>query len=580
MENFIVSARKYRPGTFNSVVGQRSITSTLKNAIKNDHLAQAFLFCGPRGVGKTTCARILAKTINCKQPKADMEPCNECTSCVSFNENASFNIHELDAASNNSVDDIRNLIDQVRIPPQDGKYKVYIIDEVHMLSQAAFNAFLKTLEEPPAYAKFILATTEKHKILPTILSRCQVYDFKRITISDIAGHLNYVAGQEGVQADKDGIHIIAEKADGALRDALSIFDQIVSFAGSSFTYDDVITNLNVLDYDYYFRLTDHILKQNVSQTLLLVNEILNSGFDGHHFVNGFGNHLRSLLVSKDPATVNLLEVGDSIKEKYKAQAQSCDMVFLVRALDLNNQCDVNYKTVNNKRLHIEIAIMQTCTLGQTHQSLGKQPGLPQAKTDNQPQPAQVQAEQKVENKVKPLAPQVVPEVKRTTTVTTNKRINVHGTGFSLKKKLNKTATEDEQSEQKIMPEVNTLSEAQAFTKEEFIEIWKQMCLEVDISNNLRSTLINSRIKIDTTNFNIVVPILNPIQETSIQESKQEMLNFLRSKLGNKSIQFETVVNAGSVNVKPYGPEEKFKKLFEKNPEVKNFKDSLGLDLEL
>ena len=312
MENFIVSARKYRPATFDTVVGQQSITTTLKNAIQNNTLAQAFLFCGPRGVGKTTCARIMAKTINCLHPTENMEACNECESCRAFNNNASFNIYELDAASNNSVEDIRNLVEQVRIPPQIGQYKVYIIDEVHMLSQAAFNAFLKTLEEPPAYAKFILATTEKHKIIPTILSRCQIFDFKRITIEDIEKHLAYVAKSEGVNAEPEALNIIAQKADGALRDALSIFDQMVSFSGKDITYKAVIENLNVLDYDYYFRIVDDLLQGNTTDILLVVNDIINKGFEPQHFITGMGNHLRSLLVSKDPATTQLLEVSEQL----------------------------------------------------------------------------------------------------------------------------------------------------------------------------------------------------------------------------------------------------------------------------
>ena len=362
MENFVVSARKYRPITFDTVVGQGSITNTLKNAIRNNTLAQAFLFCGPRGVGKTTCARIMAKTINCLNPTENMEACNECESCRAFNNNASFNIYELDAASNNSVEDIRSLVDQVRIPPQIGQYKVYIIDEVHMLSAAAFNAFLKTLEEPPAYAKFILATTEKHKIIPTILSRCQIFDFKRITIDDIAKHLAYVAQSEGVNAEPEALNIIAQKADGALRDALSIFDQMVSFSGKNITYKDVIDNLNVLDYDYYFQIVDHILQGNTSDILLILNDIISKGFEPQHFVSGMGNHLRSLLVSKDPITVQLLEVSEQLRQRYIAQSQACPMPFLIKALEINNQCDIDYRAANNKRLHLEIALLKMCAL--------------------------------------------------------------------------------------------------------------------------------------------------------------------------------------------------------------------------
>ena len=362
MENFVVSARKYRPMTFDTVVGQGSITNTLKNAIRNNTLAQAFLFCGPRGVGKTTCARILAKTINCLHPTENLEACNECESCRAFNNNASFNIYELDAASNNSVEDIRSLVDQVRIPPQIGQYKVYIIDEVHMLSAAAFNAFLKTLEEPPAYAKFILATTEKHKIIPTILSRCQIFDFKRITVDDIAKHLAFVAKSEGVSAEPEALNIIAQKADGALRDALSIFDQMVSFSGKNITYKDVIDNLNVLDYDYYFQIVDHILHGNTSDILLILNDIISKGFEPQHFVSGLGNHLRSLLVCKDPATVQLLEVSEQLRQRYVTQSQACPMPFLIRALEINNKCDIDYRAANNKRLHLEIALLKMCAL--------------------------------------------------------------------------------------------------------------------------------------------------------------------------------------------------------------------------
>ena len=361
---FIVSARKYRPSTFVSVVGQQSITATLKNAIKNNQMAHAYLFCGPRGVGKTTCARIFAKTINCQNVTADHEPCNQCESCMAFNENRSFNIHELDAASNNSVEDIRSLIDQVRIPPQLGHYSVYIIDEVHMLSSSAFNAFLKTLEEPPRHAIFILATTEKHKILPTILSRCQIFDFNRIKISDIAEYLQYVAKSESITIEETGVNIIAHKADGAMRDALSIFDQIVSFSGKNVTYQDVISNLNVLDYDYYFKLTDNFLKSEIPEILLTFNEILEKGFDGHHFITGLSSHFRDLLVCKDPATIQLLEVGKEVQEKYRIQALASDHDFLLKALEIANQCDLNYKTTQNKRLLVELTLIKIAQIVQ------------------------------------------------------------------------------------------------------------------------------------------------------------------------------------------------------------------------
>ena len=358
MENFIVSARKYRPATFDTVVGQSSITTTLKNAIKNIHLAQAYLFCGPRGVGKTTIARIFAKTINCENLNENLEPCDQCESCKAFNNHRSTNIHELDAASNNTVDNIRSLIDQVRIPPQVGKYSIYIIDEVHMLSSSAFNAFLKTLEEPPAHAIFILATTEKHKIIPTILSRCQIFDFNRINVDDAVQYLEEISQKENVQYEKDALTIIAQKADGAMRDALSIYDQVVSFSGNNITYEKVIDNLNVLDYDYYFRLTDAFLNENHQEALIIYNEILEKGFDAHQFINALSKHFRDLLVCKDQQTLQLLEVGAGIKEKYKTQSQQVSVDFLIKALNIANQYDVSYRTSMNQRLHIELALIE------------------------------------------------------------------------------------------------------------------------------------------------------------------------------------------------------------------------------
>ena len=358
MENFIVSARKYRPSTFESVVGQSHITETLKNAIRTGRLAQAFLFCGPRGVGKTTCARILAKTINCTNPTTDMEACNECDSCKSFNSGASMNIFELDAASNNSVDDIRELVKQVYIPPQTGRYKVYIIDEVHMLSPSAFNAFLKTLEEPPAYAKFILATTEKHKIIPTILSRCQIFDFKRIQSSDIVKHLEYVATQEGVSFESDALHIIARKAEGGLRDALSIFDQLVSFTGGNLTTKSCLENLNMLDSDYFFRFVDNFREGKLSDTLLLYQEIIDKGFDGQHFITGLAEHLRNLLVSIDPATHSLLDVGDTYRQRFAEQSQACGVQLIMKYLEITSDYEYRFREANNKRLFVEVALMR------------------------------------------------------------------------------------------------------------------------------------------------------------------------------------------------------------------------------
>jgi DNA polymerase III subunit gamma/tau len=362
MEPYIVSARKYRPARFEDVIGQEQVTVTLRKALKSGHLAQSFLFCGPRGVGKTTCARILAKAINCENPDADFEPCNQCSSCTSFNTNSSFNIHELDAASNNSVEDIRSLIEQVRFGPQSGKYKVYIIDEVHMLSTAAFNAFLKTLEEPPSYAIFILATTERHKIIPTILSRCQIYDFRRISNSDIVQQLQDIASNEHIDTEDQALHIIAEKADGGMRDALSLFDKIVSYAGQQVRYTDVISNLNILDYDYYFRITDELLLENSPAVLLAFEEISAKGFDGEVFILGLAAHFRQLLLAKNPSTLALLEAGENLKTRYREQAAKVHESFLLNALNITNHCDVNYKTARNKRLHVELALLKICFL--------------------------------------------------------------------------------------------------------------------------------------------------------------------------------------------------------------------------
>src|SRR6056297_3415239 len=392
MENFIVSARKYRPSTFDTVVGQSSITTTLKNAISTNHIAQAYLFCGPRGVGKTTVARIFAKTINCQNLSESLEPCDECESCKAFNKRRSTNIHELDAASNNTVDNIRNLIEQVRIPPQIGEYSIYIIDEVHMPSAAAFNAFLKTLEEPPPHAIFILATTEKHKILPTILSRCQVYDFNRISVQEITQRLKFVAEKENIQAEDEALQIIAQKADGAMRDALSIFDQLVSFSGKNITYQDAIDNLNVLDYDYYFRLTDAFLAADHLEALLIFNEILEHGFDGNYFITGLASHFRDILVARDTKSTELLEVGDKIKEKYLNMAAKCSEAFLVKALEYATDCDYRYKTSQNKRLHVELALIRISNIMRTAKKPAgenKQPAAPttEPKQPSQPKPA-------------------------------------------------------------------------------------------------------------------------------------------------------------------------------------------------
>lgn len=579
MENFIVSARKYRPVTFDTVVGQTAITSTLKNAIRNNHLAQAFLFCGPRGVGKTTCARILAKTINCEKLSPNVEACNECKPCLSFNTSNSFNVFELDAASNNSVDDIRNLVDQVRIPPQIGKYKIYIIDEVHMLSSAAFNAFLKTLEEPPAYAKFILATTEKHKIIPTILSRCQIFDFNRISIDDIAKHLVFVAQNENIQADPDALHIIAQKADGALRDALSIFDQVVSFAGDNgITYKAVIENLNVLDYDYFFNVTDHLLEGNIPATLLLLNEVIDHGFDGHHFINGLGEHLRNLLVCKDTATLKLLEVGENIRDKYKTQAQSCSVDFLLKTLDITAKCDVSYKTANNKRLLLELSLMQMCAMQQLNNPFTSAP----VQESQKPviKVSQNKEEKKTAEPVKEEKPAVLPvnTVNEPPVKQVTKKI-VTGT----KSILENLVEEEENQQGNSNYSENPLSEIEKpkteFTKEQFDIAWNKFAEHYKSTNPDYFITLTSHKPVLKENFVIELTLENKVQDNEITDRKLDILSFLRKELNNYSIQLQTVINKNPETVKPFTPQEKFKKMAEKNPAIKKLKNEFDLEID-
>lgn len=568
MENFIVSARKYRPQTFDTVVGQNSITNTLKNAIRNNHLAQAFLFCGPRGVGKTTCARILAKTINCINLSENLEACNDCESCVSFNQSASFNIHELDAASNNSVDDIRNLVDQVRIPPQVGKYKVYIIDEVHMLSQAAFNAFLKTLEEPPAYAKFILATTEKHKIIPTILSRCQIYDFKRITVEDIAGHLSFVAGQEEVEAESDALHIIAQKSDGALRDALSIFDQIVSFGGKNITYKNVIENLNVLDYDYFFKIVAAILQGDIKETLLLINEIIDNGFDGQHFIIGFGEHLRNLLVCKNPETLKLLEVGGNIKGKYQEQSGNSSVEFLLKALDINNNCDIKYKSSNNKNLHLELALMQMCMIGQETYTVRPTPSPKQAEQKSKPAAYKTVITDVAAPQVKePQPPAPVQEKK-----TIAKNGHMPGT-ISIKN--SKPPLENEKDEE---PEDITNKPADDFSQERLDEVWNLVADKYKSDNNLYITFTKHK-PVKGEENSIVFTVDNKIQKKELEDRFMEFVPILKESLNNFHLQMDIQVSKIVSNQKAYLPQEKFNKMAEKNPAIQKLKDQLGLEID-
>ena len=589
MGNFIVSARKYRPQTFDTVVGQQSITNTLKNAIVNKHLAQAFLFCGPRGVGKTTCARILAKTINCLNLKTETEACNECESCTSFNEQHSFNIHELDAASNNSVEDIRNLVEQVRIPPQVGDRKIYIIDEVHMLSQAAFNAFLKTLEEPPAHAIFILATTEKHKIIPTILSRCQIFDFKRIQGEDVASHLAKICENENIEFETDALHIIGQKADGALRDGLSIFDRMVSFNKSKITYKDTIENLNILDYDYYFKAVDQALKQDIPSSLLIFNEILQKGFDGHNFINGLAEHLRNVLVCKNPQTVELMEVGDTIKTKYVEQSQNCDQDFILGALEICNECDVQYKTSRNQRLLVELGLMQICSLSSegglkkkrrksfilTHTAFN----TPIAKFDNTIETPTVKAQI---NKSHTQIPKVAetPKVQKAILKKANhaiiNKIKKGGlSGLSINQFLNKK--EGEEDEQEIT--AATGKSRSEFNEEQLNPLWLEYSKTIEKKGKISLFRLFSEQfpKIDD-NFLLHFPVESQALAEDLQTEKPELLTFLRKSLNNYGINIDFPVIAVEESKILYTPQDKLKHMLEKHPKLMYMKKHLDLDL--
>ena len=580
MENYIVSARKYRPSTFDSVVGQRALTTTLKNAIATGKLAHAYLFCGPRGVGKTTCARIFAKTINCLSPGADGEACNQCESCMAFNEQRSYNIHELDAASNNSVEDIRTLIDQVRIPPQIGKYKVYIIDEVHMLSQAAFNAFLKTLEEPPHHAIFILATTEKHKILPTILSRCQIYDFNRMNVQDTVGHLQYVASKEGIQAEPEALNVIAQKADGGMRDALSIFDQVASFTGGNITYQGVIQILNVLDYEYYFRLTDFFLENKASDTMLLLNEVLRKGFDAHHFITGLASHFRDLLVSKDPITLPLLEVGASIRERYQQQAQKCEQKLLYRAMKLCNDCDLNYRTSKNKRLLVELTLIQCAqlTLPDADDLIGGRsprkrlkPLFTQPIVISTPTPAQPQVGEAA-GKRSPL-----PELK-----TEKRKIPLMklGTGISIrnyqKQEEKKQAATPTNREETVYQEDY---KDHIFTEDNIRYYWREFAqqkLPIEEKANAARMMNMSPKLLDDTTFEVGVD--NGMVEKYMNQLLPAIQNHLRERLHNRKITMKIRVFEAEEVIRAYSPVERFQLMIKKNPKLMKLKEVFGLEL--
>lgn len=624
MENFIVSARKYRPATFETVVGQQHITGTLKNAIKNNQLAQAFLFCGPRGVGKTTCARILAKTINCLSPTADMEACGTCESCISFQTGHSFNFHELDAASNNSVDDIRSLIEQVRIPPQAGKYKIYIIDEVHMLSANAFNAFLKTLEEPPSYAIFILATTEKHKILPTILSRCQIFDFNRIQVEDIASHLSKIALRENINVEADGLHIIAQKADGGLRDALSMFDQIVSYTNKNLTYKSVIDNLNILDYDYYFKLVDYLTSGDVSQTLLLLNEILNNGFDGNNFINGLASHLRNLLVGKDEQTIQLLEVSENIKQKYLVQSKQTDLGFILTALNLANQCDLVYKNSKNQRLQVELSLIKMCHIHSviqlaqapssstkaTDPDQDKKKTLVEAenikpKTDrssHQEQPGHQAPPPKTIETTSigdlkdflekedlkdlpdhlnvPLPTEIQPVRPNPSILPTSRSIKIQPPNPNNVASLIPSLTDLERianGDEEKGPQYVSGDEKQDFTPEQFLALWKEYTQKAKDQDKIHLyTLMNNDPLLNGTEITVLVE--NSALESTLQDEKIELLNFLRTALRNFDLQI-SVKRAENVGVKRiYTNKDKYTYLVEKNPQLEEMRRRFNLDI--
>ena len=578
MDNYIVSARKYRPSTFRSVIGQKSLTTTLKNAIAANKLAHAYLFCGPRGVGKTSCARIFAKTINCLTPTPDGEACNACESCVAFNEQRSYNIHELDAASNNSVDDIRSLIEQVRITPPIGKYKVFIIDEVHMLSAAAFNAFLKTLEEPPKHALFILATTEKHKVLPTILSRCQTYDFSRITVSDMVEHLESIAQMEHVTAEPEALNVIAQKADGGMRDALSIFDQVISFTNGNITYQAVIDNLNVLDYEYYFQLTEAMLASNARAAMLLLNDILGKGFDGQNIITGLASHFRDLLVCKDEATLVLFEVGASIRERYKEMARRCPDQLLYKAIELANTCDLNYKVSRNKRLLLELTLIQLCQLTQSSEDSKKKlliepidnSSTPKKTTESQPdKPIEPRHEKVITTQMPPTSTTVTqaPEAP----VAKKKEQPFFST--SLKEIGKKEEGSYKAASTAVVEDILT-----PFTEEDLIKYWADYAQTIEKNAYLKGIIINSKPTL-LDNFQFEIAVYNQGQQEELLNDSSNLLIFLRNNLNNNRIQMKIRLNETNEKKLAYTSSEKYEHLLTINPVLAKLKDEFNLSLD-
>ena len=563
MERFIVSARKYRPGSFETLIGQENIAKTLKNSILRNQLAHAYLFCGPRGVGKTTSARIFAKTINCLSPSPGMDPCGECESCKAFDENRSFSIHELDAASNNSVDDIRQLNEKVRIPPQIGKYSVYIIDEVHMLSQAAFNAFLKTLEEPPAHAIFILATTEKHKIIPTILSRCQTYDFNRISVEDIVKNLREIAIKEDVEIEEEAMHMIAKKADGAMRDALTLFDQSVAFCGEKVKYNQVIANLNILDYDYYLRLTDFFLQGDHINSLLIFDEILSKGFNALHFIGGLSTHLRDLLICKDPASSKLLELAHSVIQKYREQTDRCSIEFLFAALNATTLCESTYKASGNQRLHIEFALVKLCRITAT-------PVTPPIKVE---QP--IKEVPKIEIPEKEIPEKEIPEKEIAEEVS----VPDYPVTRSIKGLIKKVDEESAKSSGKQRPKE---SGEDLFNLEKLEIAWQEMADSEKSLQRLANAISDSKPVISENGNSIVFNVSNELQKDWIVKNcKLRLESFLKERLNNKNI--ELIVEVPQVeegkDKKLYMPEEKAKFLLENNQELREFQKDLKLEIK-
>ena len=579
MSDFVVSARKYRPSTFTDVVGQSAITTTLSKAIKDNHLAQSFLFCGPRGVGKTTCARILAKTINCENISENIEACDKCESCTSFNEQHSFNIHELDAASNNSVDDIRNLVDQVRFAPQVGEYSIYIIDEVHMLSSAAFNAFLKTLEEPPKHAIFILATTEKHKIIPTILSRCQIFDFKSIGMNDIISHLEYVSKSEGINAEKDALHIVAQKAGGSLRDSLSMFDRLVDSTDLSITYKSVIENLNILDHDYYLKITNQIISNDVSSVLLTINEILQNGFDAHQFIMGLASHLRDLLVCKDPQTLVLLDKGEELKSKYLSQSENCELSFLIKALRMCNKCDVEYRASKNQRLLVELTLLKMTTIGQfvsEKKNNNSQIIAPAKKVE-----VKIKQEIVEEVPVKEVLHKTVDQVEKVEVVVEEKvevKTVVKEEPLRKVRKSRFSLSDVMDDKKEVETELNAPKKSENFTESRMREVWMLFAEKINKEGkmNLFITLTSSDPTLEEETL-INLKISNDAQEKILDENKIELMDHLRTSLNNDFISLKTELSEDIKSDVPYTPKDKFIKMTEENPHLNTLQQKLGLD---